>query len=387
MKEAESMEQALVLYIDTVRFGLECAFTVLGDMERGQLRPPKPASGQRLCIDGNELDCHLCASPIPGANAIAHHHHHHHNKPGSIWKISQGELFAGILNVRETINTCKGQHLVDFLGYAQDQMEHSQVLVKVSSRAVHGLLVDPSAAYMVLRCIPHFNPANDLPRHMALEKARLEEAHATLQNEISSVLVAAVRMNAGMVTIMRDLSAEGYQALKPKYHPNKLRSLWAGFSNLVNHVLVPMANMCFIHADIRPGYDETANILCRFESDGRASLKLIDFESVVEIKDWKAPLSGSYIKRQNGWTATTFVWWQCVAVAYAWVRKVSAKTLFEEKQDNALVGRLRVALEGRLQDPLLVPLLPNEFLQYVDDTHITEEVITKTLAELAHHFL
>ncbi len=87
MKEAESMEQALVLYIDTVRFGLECAFTVLGDMERRQLRPPKPASGQRLCIDGNELDCHLCASPIPGANAIAHHHHH--NKPGSIWKISQ----------------------------------------------------------------------------------------------------------------------------------------------------------------------------------------------------------------------------------------------------------------------------------------------------------
>jgi hypothetical protein len=261
------------------------------------------------------------------------------------------------------------------------------VLVKVSSRAVHGLLVDPTTAHLALKCIKRINPADDLPPHMVLERARLEEGHAALRNEISSVLYAAVRMDAGMVTIMRDLSAEGYKALKPKDHPQKLRSLWAGFQELVNHVLLPMANMCFIHADIRPGYDETANILCRFEIDGRASLKLIDFESLVEIKDWKAPLSGSYIKRQNNWTATTFVWWQCVAVAYAWVRKVSAMTLFEVKEDNALVVRLRVAMEGRLQDAMLVPLLPDEFLQYLHDSRITEDVIAKTLEELANHFL
>jgi hypothetical protein len=200
------------------------------------------------------------------------------------------------------------------------------------------------------------------------------------QNEISSVLVAAVRMNAGMVTIMRDLSAEGYIALKPKDHPNKLRSLWAGFSDLVNHVLVPMAKMNFIHADLRPGYDETSNILCRIERDGSASLKLIDFESLVEIMDWKAPLSGSYMKRENGWTAPTFVWWQCVAMAYALEGKVLSKTLSKEAHDNALVGRLRVSLEGRLQDALLVPLLPEELLKYVDDSH-KEDVITKTLAE------
>ena len=111
------------------------------------------------------------------------------------------------------------------------------MLVKVSSTAVHSLLVSPS--------------------HVMLAMGEVLRGSQKMVNEISSVLHVAVNTSdVGLVTIMSDLSDE-YRALTPSADADHLPALWAGFSNLVKDVLLPMAERDVIHPDIRPGYDVT----------------------------------------------------------------------------------------------------------------------------------
>jgi hypothetical protein len=380
MKEMTSMERALVLYIDTITFGLKSAFAVLRAIENGDMPPPQPASGQCLMIgsENNKLDCQLCASPIHGANGIV--------TKGPKWKVSQGELFAGTLNV----------HAIDFDGsfvtFFDDALINEsavKVIVKVSSVAVHSWLVDPSDSFSALKTIGleirsslamlHLFCLQEEMHRMKKQAFQQEaspseemkwmKARAKLQTEIGSVLYAAVETNAGMLTIMSDLSAQGYTTLSAAAGPNvNLSVLWEGFSNLVTNVLLPLASMGIVHADIRPGFDETSNILCKFDEEG-ASLKLIDYESLVKISTFVAPRKGNYIKLVPNWTATTFVWWQCLAVAYAWKEKVPAKTFSDDKGENALVVRLmndfcfESEIRGNNKEGRK-PLLPANFVGY-----------------------
>lgn len=173
------------------------------------------------------------------------------------------------------------------------------MVVKVSSVAVHSILINPMFSFL------------------ALEKIKTAEK---LAKEIGSVLYGAVGKEAGMVTIMADLSKQGYGILKPKQHRDKLPLLWAAFEELVKKVLLPMAEIKIVHPDIRPGFDVTSNVLFRLDNEGKkASIKLIDFESVVFLRNWRAPLvDGRYIDKRADWDANTFVWWQCVCLAHTW---------------------------------------------------------------------
>jgi hypothetical protein len=161
-------------------------------------------------------------------------------------------------------------------------------------------------------------------------------------SEIGSVLYAAVVMEAGMVTIMADLSYQGYVALTPNMNDgNDLPAMWAGFRTLVETVLLPMAELRIIHPDIRPGYDVTFNILCKLEDASgsmgkKASMKLIDYDSLVVVEQWTVPLvngksDGRYVRRMGQWDAATYVWWQCVFVAYVWSEKVAAGDVRKEQ--------------------------------------------------------
>lgn len=55
---------------------------------------------------------------------------------------------------------------------------------------------------------------------------------------------------------------------------------------ILEDTLIPAAKLGIVHADIRPGYDSTANLLCCNNNDGAASsiarLELIDFDSFCE---------------------------------------------------------------------------------------------------------
>ena len=90
---------------------------------------------------------------------------------------------------------------------------------------------------------------------------------------VGEVLIAAYRTDSGMVTIMHDLTNSGYKILKPKEEAD-LYVLWEAFSVLVKSVLVPMADARIIHPDIRPGWDDTANILVRMGANGKPWLEL-----------------------------------------------------------------------------------------------------------------
>jgi hypothetical protein len=374
-----SIERALVLYIDTVSFGLKSAFAVLRAIENDELLEPKPASGQCLRIGGKKLDCVLCASPITDANGFFH--------KGHKLNVSQGELFAGSLNL----------HAINFKGtfatFFDKALKNSvKVIVKVSSVAVHFWLVDPSHAFSALKEIQLTIAGSRAVEPLTPEKIKRMNACAVLQAEISSVVYAAVRTNAGILTIMSDLSDE-YNTLSAKAHRDKVSVLWEGFRHLVNNVLLPLASMQIVHADIRPGFDETSNVLLAFGGEptgSTASLKLIDYESLVGIMDWRAPSEkGNYIQRQSAWTATTFVWWQCLAVAYAWKEEIPASDFAKDNGDNSLVRRLKkdFCLTNVERKELgWKPLLPATFAHYADQNEISEQVVTDTLVELANHF-
>jgi hypothetical protein len=403
------MERALVLYIDTITFGLKSAFTVLGAIEEdGEMPPPKPASGQRLMIGGNELlDCQFCASPIHGANAFVTSRGPE-DGPNK-WTVTQGELFRGTLNVH-AIDFKEGLIVTFFDKKDRKKNSVKKVIVKVSSVAVHYWLVEPLYAFSALhsiRSLPFsldvlMQALNATPNHtqapLFSEERRLIYERAALEKEIGSVLYAAVQTRTGLLTIMADLSAQQYKTLNAKTNSGKLSILWRGFQDLVEHVLLPLASMAIIHADIRPGFDDTANVLFRFvegeAGDSKASMKLIDYESLVSIQNWLSPRNqGHYICKggESKWTAETFVWWQCLAVAYAWKEKVTAKTFADDKADNALVVCLKndfclTETKIREKETGWKPLLPLKFVQYANDDNISRTVVIETLTELANHF-
>jgi len=152
---------------------------------------------------------------------------------------------------------------------------------------------------------------------------------------LSDVLLAVHNTDTGLVTITRDLSVENpkYTALRPEDSVNDLDLLWKAFCKLLEEVLIPLAMIDIIHPDIRPGYEITSNILVKIERiNGKrtAVMKLIDFESIVNLSSFEAPMSARslYISKDNvGSNAQTYLWWQCVAVAYAWKEKKFQKAM------------------------------------------------------------
>ncbi len=311
-----SLEHALSLYLDTLLFGLKVAVQVCDEFVNGNLSSPQPASGRYLMIGEKHLTPTLCASPIKGANPI-------HGVTGR--SINQGELFHGRLKLDEIF----AERRVIFKSSTVDRTQELEVLVKVSSTAVHSLLVRPIDTTLALYLQPT-ECSNEL-------KGALEE--------VGTVLYAVVRLTSGIMTIMADLPQERYKTLHPNLY--NLEVLWGGFSKLVKDVLLPMAEFAeAIHGDIRPGYDLTCNIFVD-ESMGGATLKLIDYESFVWYPQWYAP-AANYLRREYKRDAVTFVWWQCVSVAYFWSEKldVDSRTKDDRFELELMKSMLLYNVEG-----------------------------------------
>lgn len=303
-QDIASAALAVRLYLDILLFGLKIAIDVCNIRSAGTIPFPVPASGQFLMIGEKVLEnVEFCASPIPGARPIS-----------PLWSISQGDLFKGVVNLHEILK----QGDISFIDFRSDDEKQNtadiHVLVKVFSTAVHNLLITPLETIATLRDV-------------RLGKQKLVE-------QIGKVLYAVVRTGSGGITIMSDLRMAGYTTLTPNLDAgNHLTALWTGFKDLVKKVLLPLAEMTIIHPDIRPGYDVTFNILCAWiRNDGTeevASMRLIDLESLVWIGNWLVPqendvVDGRFLPRFCDCNAITYVWWQCIFIAYVWKNKILA---------------------------------------------------------------
>jgi hypothetical protein len=271
-----------------------------------QIQPALPTSlcGATASGDGNlqfegivATGVKFIASPIPGAEILANG-----------WSIHQGELFSC-----DSV-TFSGNALL-FSGASQAR----NVLIKVSSAPFHDALVPIDACSFALQRICLSQDAN-------------------LKREIGKVLIAAGADSRGtLVTVMQDLS----QSLYPESHPSsasaragfkvlnhraildseKVCALWDAFQNLVEKVLLPMANCGVIHMDIRPGWEKTYNVLHR-ESDVRMELQLIDFESLTvpfkgSVRNDPAICCGD-VAVLGELSSHSYLWWQILWMAFLW---------------------------------------------------------------------
>jgi hypothetical protein len=101
-----------------------------------------------------------------------------------------------------------------------------------------------------------------------------------------------------------------------------------------------------IHPDIRPGYDVTSNLLVKFDdATNKATMKIIDYESLVSFSSWEAPATkGKYLLQTETLNATTFVWWQCVIMAYVWMGKLHAGSLYIDTGNGSIMKQFKQAL-------------------------------------------
>jgi hypothetical protein len=238
---------------------------------------------------------------------------------GNHWKIGQGEIFTGEFNMNQIVTRMpKGRAICAVFNKSNTILP---VVVKVSSLAVHRYLVHPDKSFF------------------ALDNINSAQLSPETRKALSHVLYAVYKPSIGTITVMADLTKENYKVLRPDMCIDEalpLSKLWEAFATLVETLLLPIAQVGYIHPDLRPGFDVTSNILCQVTNKGKnkqAAMCLIDYESLVSFDAWKPPPSKDFkfIKSNRSWSVETFVWWQCLLVAFAWIEAKRQREM--EKED------------------------------------------------------
>jgi len=289
----DEIEQAASSYINTLLYGALLAEKI--ETTKNDYPSAMLCSSEHK-INGWLIDsCKLIASPILPKNLFP-----------VVTRVHQGELFCAILSREFLQESTKARKWVSQEVMKPSACSSYHVVIKVSSLAVHKTLVKPiivSEAFQMLRNI-----------------SALEE----------SVLCVWRPCEISLITAMWDLTELGFCNLKPCLCGD-LGALWSGFCDLLERVLLPIAHEGVVHCDIRPGWDETYNIMMMQMSESSISLRLIDFESLAIIGDAE-DLPTDYcsfhvqydMKRPNK-SALSFLWWQCMLVAYCWLSKVKSR--------------------------------------------------------------
>lgn len=345
-------DESISIYLETLLFGLRAAKKLLEAIQANVEIIPLPSSGRRLNFGGIDLPnlklqgktkvgTNLCTDP----DADTGH-----------WMLSQGEIFTGKINfhlLKNDLSSAKdsigSEDAIDVIDAEEDsggtvdddidaelgiclafepQKSHDYVLfkeddtevdvvVKVSSLSVHKYLNHPDKAWQALQKIQSEYLMNPNKRW-----------------DLFNVLYAAENLTNSLITVMADLSKD-YKVLTPEKDSMSLPVAWTGFQDLVMRVLVPLADIGVIHPDIRPGWNVTSNIL--YSHFKRPSMQIIDFDSFVLHYKWVPPDSSmKYISKDKTATAFTFLWWQCVAVAYAWYIKVNQRQMEQVNLEKTL---------------------------------------------------
>jgi hypothetical protein len=247
-----------------------------------------------------------------------------------------------------------------FLPFFWPRLFETGIIVKVSSRAVHPQLLPPTS----------------------FDRAMSELRESGLLKPISDVLLAYYVRGGCLTTVMVDLRKQDYRPLFPKKIEGRLVDLWTGFENLVHKVLLPFAMQDIIHFDIRPGYDETSNILVK-ESKKRSlfthhfaaqyEMRVIDLDGLVRFEDLRPSVPDlRYIPVEDHDDsirgiddAFSFLWWQLFLVGYTWALKIESNDLnVHHIIDEVRDGRRISCGEGEIRE--LLQQISKFFSKHVD---------------------
>lgn len=299
-EEKDSMfKLALSAYLEVLLFGLQQTQDVLAGLEDESIRSIT-LCGRNLFFGIFDLTrcCPLKASPIP-----------HAHLPVDGCRISQGELFAGKVNLSQVREETSGDRGVIWFDTSEtsDETTDDSVLVKCTSKSFHRWLVDPSRSKEALKLVATAFP----------EKP----------NMLKGLLGVYFRSGVGMVVLMRNLTLE-YSDVKPEQQTQngKGAQLWRSFIAMVETILIPLAEQGVVHVDIRPGYDFCANLLYNVTN---GDMQPIDFESLVMADERE---QDPFRSRD----ALKFVWWQCLWMSYAWISKKSLSETYDLKKFQIL---------------------------------------------------
>jgi hypothetical protein len=309
--ERESRDKrAIAIYIKTMRFGLVTAITVMMH-RRVDFHVPPPVSLCCHTLLKGETNAQLIASPIPREE--------HQWKPGI--RISQGEFFQVTKPTKSIFSGSVGLlWFFDSRNGDSFPLTHD-LLIKVSCASVHNMYVSPSIC------------------NNALTKLYIEcFNNADLKLSIETVLLGFCFRDDSMslMSIIKDLRTgdKNFKMLEHKnFRGRKLSLLWDGFCDLINSLLLPMADVNIVHLDIRSSSELTYNILV-YEEDTKIELSLIDFDSVV-LSTAAAKIDATGQNDAIWWnqlgvaheSAYKYLFWQVLWIAFRWHPPAGAMTV------------------------------------------------------------
>lgn len=299
--DPDAEKHGLAAYFATISNGIERA-------RRGQgvNVHPTPLCGRTPKVANCDIPLNLVGSPIPRVSLE--------------FAVSQGEFFRANLSHVLPAQDQNMRWMIDnkddlLLEIQQNKTADETVLVKFGCQSVHQSFVPPLVAYQALQTL---------------------HSHPRTKAALSSVLLCAWHINSlSLVTITKELTDFG--PVKPEElssQPGEMPKLFSAFIELVGQVLVPMAEIGVVYADMRPGWAETSNVLRKRLHDGASVLKLIDYESVCQVSSVPKDVSKhktfhrSYDDsvHQTQYTALRHLWWQCVFTAYTWAMRLEIVT-------------------------------------------------------------
>jgi hypothetical protein len=295
-QEVDFEKKAIACYLRALRKGLKNANAIY-DQYRATpslLLPPDSMCGAKLRIGTYEVPGPvLVASPIPYANATTN--------PALRARIAQGELFS----FTAADSTWLRQARQSFVVFGDPTNDQERLLLKVSCAAVHNSLVAKHCCWSALR--------------------NIRDGPAALQSKIAEVLLLCWRPADGhtLVTVMKD-RRNTHTHLYPSQFMVEMARLWAGFSTLVKDLLLPLARVGVIHADIRVGWSKTHNILYP-KNDRKGGLLLIDYDSLIEgvwavdvEENGSAVIMKILTHNLGPQSSVQYVLWQILWMAYVW---------------------------------------------------------------------
>jgi hypothetical protein len=334
-------DRCLAAYLNVMTNGLEAAVRWLKRLALEapeQLPPPHPMSGRELrfgaaaeAAGGDEdvttivPDARLVATPA--LDGIEPH-----------FRITQGELFLASVNLSELrASLSTTPHRVFWCLDAVPADPPTWVLIKVTSKTCFNLLIPSHSAFLYS------------VRKSAIRRfwGDAHEVRRALSQSLLGVYVTPDE--SGLVQLLPALHLLGYESIPhgKVLHGAGWAHLWRAFAGLVDEVLIPLARAGLVHADVRPGYDSTSNLLYH---PAKASMKLIDLDSlcdIADLKDLSTLPDGNIISVTRPpamlKTAMGFVLGQVVCAAEVWLNA----TPHSEVQGNAAIqGGLR-SVESR----------------------------------------
>jgi hypothetical protein len=315
-------KRAIAIYIKTMRIGLENAIVVMMNRHRKEVVPLVSLCCRNLL---NEVtDAQLIASPISREE----------HQYTSDLKVSQGELFQLSCPTKGLFSRLVGLRWFVGSKYEEGHLTND-CIVKVSCAAVHNFYVPPG------KC-------NDALTALYIECI----TNSDLKTTISKVLLGFCFHDNSMTlaSIMKDLQT-GDKPFTILEHQKfqieqKLSQLWDAFCELVNSLLLPMADVNVVHLDIRSTHQFTYNILVsemqqKYEvqenkvklQENTIELCLIDFESLaLSTAAAKVDEEGQNnaicmnMLGTNKESAYHFLFWQILWIAYRWMSPPSSRT-------------------------------------------------------------